>query len=107
MFAAILILLILPVVDQSNIRGLTFKPVSKLLFLIFIANFLTLRVLGAKHVEAPYIVIGQICTFIYFAYFLFLVAGSSLLSNFIARLESSPSPWPEALFFIAPKYLQY
>jgi len=46
-------------------------------------------VLGAKHVEAPYIVLGQICTFIYFAYFLFLVPGSSLLSNFLAGLESS------------------
>jgi len=89
MFAAILVLLILPTVDLSNVRGLTFKPMSKLLFWIFIANFLTLMVLGAKHVEAPYIVLGQICTFIYFAYFLFLVPGSSLLSNFLAGLESS------------------
>lgn len=90
MFAAILVLLILPVADLSNVRGVQFKPVAKLLFWIFVANFLTLMLLGAKHVEAPYIVLGQISTFIYFAYFLFLVPGSSALTNYFAGLLSFP-----------------
>jgi ubiquinol-cytochrome c reductase cytochrome b subunit len=32
MFAAILVLLALPVLDQSKIRGISFKPAAKLLF---------------------------------------------------------------------------
>jgi ubiquinol-cytochrome c reductase cytochrome b subunit len=67
MFGAILVLLALPVLDTSKVRGLQFKPISKFLFWIFIANFLTLMVLGAKHVETPFIEIGQLCTFFYFA----------------------------------------
>jgi quinol-cytochrome oxidoreductase complex cytochrome b subunit len=32
MFAAILVLLALPVLDSSKIRGISFKPAAKLLF---------------------------------------------------------------------------
>jgi len=41
--------------------------------------------LGAKHVEAPYIAIGQIATFIYFAYFFLLVPASSLLEYILSK----------------------
>jgi hypothetical protein len=90
MFAAILVLLALPVLDSSRIRGITFKPVAKLLFWIFIANFLThhLKNEGAKHVETPFIEIGQICTFLYFAWFLFLIPAISIPENIIPVARS-------------------
>jgi ubiquinol-cytochrome c reductase cytochrome b subunit len=81
MFSAILSLLILPYVDFSNLRGIQDKPLSKIAFFIFIANFLILMQLGAKHVEAPYIEFGQICTAIYFGYFLVIVPVVSLIEN--------------------------
>lgn len=81
MFSAILSLLILPYVDFSNLRGIQDKPLSKIAFFIFIANFLILMQLGAKHVEAPYIEFGQICTAIYFSYFLVIVPIVSLIEN--------------------------
>jgi len=81
MFSAILVLLALPVLDQSKIRGITYKPAAKLLFWIFVANFLALLILGAKHVEAPFIVIGQIATVIYFANFLLAIPSLSTLEN--------------------------
>jgi ubiquinol-cytochrome c reductase cytochrome b subunit len=34
---------------------------------MFVANFLVLMVLGAKHVEAPFIELGQISTMFYFS----------------------------------------
>jgi len=46
-------------------------------------------ILGAKHVETPYIELGQICTFFYFAYFLLLVPTVSLFENVIVALSSS------------------
>ena len=52
------------------------------------ANFITLMILGAKHVEAPYIEMGQISTFIYFAYFLILVPVASTLEDILTRKNS-------------------
>jgi ubiquinol-cytochrome c reductase cytochrome b subunit len=81
MFAAILILLVLPFADLSRSRGIQFRPLSKIAFFAFVANFLVLMQLGAKHVESPFIEFGQISTAIYFAYFLVVVPSVTLLEN--------------------------
>jgi hypothetical protein len=86
MLSAILILLAMPFTDLSRSRGLQFRPLSKIAFYIFIANFLILMVLGAKHVESPYIEFGQISTVIYFAHFLIIVPFISLLENSLVEL---------------------
>jgi ubiquinol-cytochrome c reductase cytochrome b subunit len=52
MFVAILILLILPFVDTSRIKGSTYKPLHILAFWLFAFNFLILMWLGSCHVEA-------------------------------------------------------
>jgi len=39
--------------------------------------------LGAKHVESPYIEIGQIATVFYFSYFIVILPLSSLFENSI------------------------
>nr|QGA74353.1 apocytochrome b [Monilinia fructicola] len=86
MLSAILILLAMPFTDLSRSRGIQFRPLSKIAFYIFIANFLILMVLGAKHVESPYIEFGQISTVIYFAHFLIIVPFISLLENSLVEL---------------------
>ena len=65
MFSAILIILVLPFTDLSRSRGIQFRPLSKIAFYLFIANFLILMQLGAKHVESPFIELGQITTIFY------------------------------------------
>ena len=55
MFSALLILLVMPFTDISKLRGIQFRPLSKIVFYIFVANFLILMQLGAKHVESPFI----------------------------------------------------
>jgi ubiquinol-cytochrome c reductase cytochrome b subunit len=87
MFSAILILLVMPFTDLSRSRGIQFRPISKIAFYIFIANFLILMQLGAKHVESPFIEFGQISTIIYFAYFLVIVPVTSLLENSLIELS--------------------
>jgi ubiquinol-cytochrome c reductase cytochrome b subunit len=89
MLSAILILLAMPFTDLSRSRGIQFRPLSKIAFYIFIANFLILMVLGAKHVESPFIELGQICTVLYFAHFLIIVPGISLLENSLVELNFS------------------
>ena len=87
MFSAILILLVMPFTDLSRSRGIQFRPLSKIAFYIFIANFLILMQLGAKHVESPFIEFGQIWTIIYFSYFLVIVPVTSLLENSLIELS--------------------
>jgi ubiquinol-cytochrome c reductase cytochrome b subunit len=81
MFSAILALLLLPITDVSRSRGMQFRPLSKIAFFVFIANFLILMQLGAKHVESPFIEFGQISTVIYFSYFSFIMYGVTILEN--------------------------
>lgn len=89
MFSAILILLIMPFTDLGRSRGLQFRPLSKLAFYIFVANFLILMQLGAKHVESPFIEFGQISTVLYFSHFLIIVPLVSLLENSLIELHTN------------------
>ncbi|KAH9806683.1 hypothetical protein DFH28DRAFT_1170166 [Melampsora americana] len=88
MFSAILILLTMPYTDLGKTRGLQFRPLSKGAFYIFISNFLVLMVLGAKHVETPFIELGQLCTVLYFSHFLFIVPVISMLENTLIDINS-------------------
>jgi ubiquinol-cytochrome c reductase cytochrome b subunit len=88
MFSAILILLAMPFTDLSRSRGIQFRPLSKIAFFFFLANFFILMVLGAKHVESPFIEFGQISTVIYFSHFLIIVPIISLLENSLVELSS-------------------
>ena len=88
MIAAILTLLIMPIIDLSKYRGLQFRPLSKIVFFIFIANFLILMQLGAKHVESPFIEFGQISTVLYFAHFFLIVPFVSFLENTLIDLNT-------------------
>jgi ubiquinol-cytochrome c reductase cytochrome b subunit len=81
MFGALLIILTLPIVDLGKTKSMQFRPINKFMFWIFVANFLILMVLGAKHVEDPFIILGQICTIFYFSYFLIIIPLISLLEN--------------------------
>jgi len=86
MFSALLALLVLPFSDLSKLRGIQFRPLSKIVFFIFIANFLILLQLGAKHVESPYIEFGQISTALYFAHFFVIIPFITLLENSLIDL---------------------
>ncbi|MBV8802695.1 MAG: cytochrome b, partial [Gammaproteobacteria bacterium] len=87
MFSAILIILVMPFTDLSRSRGLQFRPLSKIAFYIFLANFLILMQLGAKHVESPFIELGQVSTVLYFSHFLIIVPLVSLFENSLIDLH--------------------
>ena len=83
MFSAILIILTMAFGDLAKLRGIQFKPLNKAMFFIFVGNLFLLMVLGAKHVESPYIEIGQIATLVYFMYFIISVPLTTLFENSI------------------------
>jgi len=86
MFAAILALMVMPLTDLSKLRGVQFRPLSKVVFYIFVANFLVLMQIGAKHVETPFIEFGQLSTVLYFAHFFIIVPIVSIIENSLVDL---------------------
>jgi ubiquinol-cytochrome c reductase cytochrome b subunit len=89
MLSAILVILAMPFTDLSRSRGIQFRPLSKIAFFIFVANFIILMQLGSKHVESPFIEFGQISTVLYFSHFLIIVPFVSLLENSLIELSTN------------------
>src|ERR1700744_2773531 len=87
MFSALLILLVMPYTDLSRSRGIQFRPLSKIAFYVFVANFLILMQLEAKHVESPFIEFGQISTALYFAYFVIIVPFVTFIENTLIEIH--------------------
>nr|QLY89787.1 cytochrome b [Empis tessellata] len=67
---SIAILLILPFTHMSKFRGIQFYPINQLLFWIMLVTVILLTWIGARPVEDPYILLGQILTVIYFMYYI-------------------------------------
>lgn len=67
---SILILAIIPIWHKRNIKGLEFYPLNKFLFWSLIGTVFILTWIGAKPVEDPYVLVGQLFTTIYFRYFI-------------------------------------
>nr|YP_009537894.1 cytochrome b [Limenitis camilla]AYN60611.1 cytochrome b [Limenitis camilla] len=67
---SILILIILPFTFNKKIQGIQFYPLNQILFWLLITTIILLTWIGARSVENPYIITGQILTLIYFSYFI-------------------------------------
>jgi ubiquinol-cytochrome c reductase cytochrome b subunit len=89
MFVAILILLVLPFTDTSNIKGSSYKPLYTIAFWLFALNFLILMWLGSCHVEAPFIIAGQVATVYYFSHFLVILPVLGIVDNVLSLIGTS------------------
>nr|AAX14582.1 cytochrome b [Sphaerichthys selatanensis] len=81
LLASILILMLVPLLQTSKRRGLTFRPISQLLFWVLVANVLVLTWIGGLPVEDPYIVLGQIASLLYFSIFLIFMPAAGWVEN--------------------------
>jgi ubiquinol-cytochrome c reductase cytochrome b subunit len=85
MFAALLILLLLPYTGTSELRSSSFRPLHRMIFWLLVLDYLILGWIGGCAPESPYLEVGQVATIFYFSYFLFLLP---LLGIFEAYLLS-------------------
>nr|YP_010895182.1 cytochrome b [Meliscaeva auricollis]WJW73721.1 cytochrome b [Meliscaeva auricollis] len=67
---SIAILMIMPFYNLSKFRGIEFYPINQILFWIMVTIIILLTWIGARPVEDPYILIGQLLTVLYFLYYL-------------------------------------
>ena len=86
MGAAILILLVIPFINTSIVRNTTYRPLFKIFFWLFIADYVILTWVGQMPVRDTYILVGQIATFYYFAFFLVIIPV-------IGTIETTLATW--------------
>ncbi len=89
MISAILILFFLPWLDSSKVKSATYRPLYKWAFWAFVADALLLGYIGGKPPAEPYITLGRIATFYYFAHFLLIIP-------LISKIEK-PLPLPASI----------
>nr|YP_009995465.1 cytochrome b [Ochthebius salinarius]QNP09920.1 cytochrome b [Ochthebius salinarius] len=63
---SIAILLFMPLMNNKNMQSFMFYPLNKILFWCLTTIIILLTWIGARPVEDPYIMIGQILTILYF-----------------------------------------
>jgi len=88
---ALILLLFLPGFRYKNYLPFSpininpnFRPTHRISFWIFVSLVLLLGWIGSKPVEAPYITIGQICTFFYFFYLICFIHWAYIFDFVIA-----------------------
>nr|YP_002735121.1 cytochrome b [Kinyongia fischeri]ABM90408.1 cytochrome b [Kinyongia fischeri] len=81
LFAAVSILLLVPMLHTSKQRSMKFRPTSQTIFWIMTANILILTWAGSQPVEQPIITIGQVATTAYFLIFIFITPIIATLEN--------------------------
>nr|YP_009185955.1 cytochrome b [Scaphidium quadrimaculatum]ALO70883.1 cytochrome b [Scaphidium quadrimaculatum] len=70
LFMSISILLFMPFTNKKNLKSNQFYPINKILFWTLLSMLILLTWIGARPVEDPYIMTGQVLTLTYFSYFL-------------------------------------
>lgn len=73
MVGSILVLLVIPFINTSEARNTTYRPLFKICFWAFLIDFVILTWVGQKPVRDNFIFVGQVATFYYFIFFLFLI----------------------------------
>jgi len=85
MGGALVILLLIPFINTSEVRSTTFRPLFKVFYWIFIADFLLLGWIGQMPVKSVFVLVGQIATVYYFAFFLVLIPVLGNLESMLVR----------------------
>lgn len=81
--ASIAILFTLPFTSNSKFRSTQFYPINQSLFWIYTSIVVLLTWIGARPVEEPYILTGQILTVRYFLYFIINPLISKIWDNLL------------------------
>nr|YP_010373221.1 cytochrome b [Dicerca corrugata]UPI13495.1 cytochrome b [Dicerca corrugata] len=82
---SIAILFLMPFINKKKMQSLQFYPLNKILFWIFVTIVIMLTWIGARPVEDPYIITGQILTTMYFLYFIINPIVASLWDYLIFK----------------------
>nr|BDE56970.1 cytochrome b [Luciola parvula] len=84
LFMSIMILMIMPMY-KKKMKSNSFYPMNKLIFWSFVSTSCLLTWIGAKPVEDPYILSGQLLTMSYFLFFPLMYLSSKMWDNLLFK----------------------
>lgn len=82
---SLIVLFFLPFYNRAIIRSARFQPIYKIFFWFFVLVCCLLMWTGAKPIEAPFLIIGQVSTFMYFVYLVIIVPFFAELQRFFNK----------------------
>ena len=88
MLGSLLVLLIIPFTNTSDVRNTTYRPLFKVFFWLFIVDFIILTWVGQKPVKDYFILTGQIATFYYFLFFIVLIPVVGKVESMLVHHKS-------------------
>lgn len=88
MFASIFILFLIPFINTSEIRNTTYRPIFKIFFWLFIADFIILVWSGQKPITKSYIFTAKVATVYYFFFFLIVIPVVGKIESILARYKT-------------------
>jgi quinol-cytochrome oxidoreductase complex cytochrome b subunit len=90
MFGSIAALALMPWLDWHKVRSARFRPMYKFFLILFVVNAVILGIMGAKVAEQPWVIISQLATGYYFAFFFVIVP-------LLSRIEVA-KPLPRSIY---------
>jgi len=90
MFGAIAALALMPWLDWHAVRSSRFRPMYKFFLILFVINAVILGIMGAKVAEQPWVIISQLATGYYFAFFFVILP-------LLSRIETA-RPLPRSIY---------
>nr|UZT67522.1 cytochrome b [Figites sp. ZJUH 20220009] len=67
---SVVIIMILPFYNNNNMQSMVFYPLNQIMYWMFVNVLILLTWIGMKPIEYPFMLFGQILTFLYFFYYL-------------------------------------
>jgi quinol-cytochrome oxidoreductase complex cytochrome b subunit/NADH:ubiquinone oxidoreductase subunit C len=86
MGGALVGLLFLPYLSNSEIRSSTFRPVFQFFFWFFFVDCFVLGWVGQKAVETPFVEVGQLGTLFYFWFLFFCIPFAGKFERYLIRV---------------------
>lgn len=83
MAGALVVLLLVPVFVKSEVRSAAFRPIYRVLFWIYLVDFVILGWVGGNPAESPFYELGQVATVFYFSYFLILLPLCAKVESYL------------------------
>ena len=81
MLGSILIWFVLPWLDTSKVKSMRYRPIAQGFLLLLFLDFVFLGWLGGQLAEQPYILLSQLGTLYYFAYFVVILPLLSVMET--------------------------
>ena len=86
---SIVILVLIPWLLTSVVRGSSSNIISQVSMWVFFANFALLIWLGAQSPESPYDILAQISTLLYFSWFIVVTPVIGVIESFALKINSN------------------